>query len=139
MKWTKTMTLNLRDLHPRGKRRSDGKVGRWLIGHGVRFLRGCLEIIRPTATHPLVLLVLPVRWCRVDRNKFLVGDIVGRLAMLIYTPPSGLTLLPLGEVSSSSPMSRVRLIDHIRLPPPLLSPTSLPKWCMWGPIWQIPY
>lgn len=44
---------------------------------------------------------LSISWCRIDKHKFLVGDVIGRLAMLVYTPPSGLTLLPLGEVSSS--------------------------------------
>jgi len=50
--------------------------------------------------------------------------------MSVYTPPSGLTLL-LG-VSSSPIVSRIRLIDRIRLPPPpRLVPISLPKWLIW--------
>jgi len=44
---------------------------------------------------------------------------MGRLAMLVYTPPSGLTLLPLGEVST--------LLSDIQVPahsPPQTSPAS---------------
>ena len=60
-----------------------------------------IQIIRAAATRFLTPLVLHTRWCRVDKYRFLVGDVVGRLAMLVYTLPSGLTLLPLGEVSFS--------------------------------------
>ena len=35
---------------------------------------------------------------------------MGRLAMLVYAPPSGLTLLPLGEVSS--PFSNTQVLTH---------------------------
>ena len=44
---------------------------------------------------------------------------MGRLAMLVYTPPSGLTLLPLGEVSCSP--SSIRIVAHS---PPQTSPAS---------------
>ena len=63
-----------------------------------------------TATHLLMLLVMPIRWGRVDKNRFLVGDVMGRLAMLVYTPPLGLTLLPLGEVSS--PLGNIQVSAH---------------------------
>jgi len=132
----KATTLSLQRLRLRRKRRNGGKVGRWLIGHGVRFQRGYFRIIQPNTTRLLMPFVSPVRWCRVDKNRFLVGDIVGRLAMLVYTPPSGLTLLPLGEVSSPSVISKVLLIDHLRLPPLRLSRTLLPKWSMLDPIWR---
>jgi hypothetical protein len=58
-----------------------------------------VQIIQTTPTRFLMPLVQRTRWCRVDKYRFLVGDVVGRLAMLVYTLPSGLTLLPLGEVS----------------------------------------
>lgn len=65
-----------------------------------------IQIVRTATTSFLMPLVLHARWCRVDKYRFLVGDVVGRLAMLVYTLPSGLTLLPLGEVSFSLTISR---------------------------------
>lgn len=61
----------------------------------------CVSVrtLRTAAICFLIPLVLRTRWCRVDKHRFLVGDVVGRLAMLVYTLPSGLTLLPLGEAS----------------------------------------
>ena len=137
-KWMEMMTLSRPSLRLKRRRRNGEKAGLLSIGRGVRFQRGCLNNA-PATTHFLMRPASPVRWCRVDKNKFLVGDIVGRLAMIVYTPPSGLTLLPLGEVSSPSVTSRFRLITHTRLLPRRLSPTLPLKWSMWDLTWQIRY
>lgn len=135
-KWMMTMTLSRHSLCLKRNRRNGGKAGPLLIGHGVRFQRGCLRTTQPVATRVLIQFVSPIRWCRVDKNRFLVGDIAGRLAMLIFTPPSGLTLLPLGEVSSLSAISGFWLTPRCRLPPHRVSPTLPLKWCMLDLTWR---
>lgn len=78
-------------------------------------------------------LVLFVRWSRVDKHRFLIGDVVGRLAMLVHTPPSGLTLLPLGEVSSPFTSTKVLAYSHLRPLPHRLSLILPRKLFMQGP------